>query len=125
MMYSIPDSCRPYGSDIFLCSATRKRYILEQYPSRKRGAAEYNPLYDAFQPITPPPALSNYPQQNRPRSIYEKSNAYYYDNDQRQRNTGKQSMVDVLIKIYRMVICPSFFYDFRRYIHRHPRLLFL
>ncbi|UJR14854.1 hypothetical protein I4U23_001839 [Adineta vaga] len=64
--------------------ATNKRYILERYPSRKRGTAEYNPLYDTFQPLTPPLTSNfNYPRQNRSGNIYEKPNAFYYDNDQR------------------------------------------
>ncbi|CAF1099494.1 unnamed protein product [Adineta ricciae] len=82
MIFSIPETPRHYGSEFFLCSATNKRYVLERYPSRKRGTAEYNPLYDTFQPLT---SQFNYQRQHRSGNIYEKPNTIYYDNDQRQQ----------------------------------------
>ncbi|CAF0817144.1 unnamed protein product [Adineta steineri] len=71
--------------------ATKRRYVLERYPSRKRGTAEYNPLYDTFQPITPP--HFHYQAQNRPGSIYERPCTNSYEHEQqlltRERNNGE------------------------------------
>jgi hypothetical protein len=100
-MFSISNNCNHYGSDILFSSVTRKRYMLEKYPSRTRGTAEYNPLYDAFQPITPP--NFNQQLQERHRSVYEQPFTHYFNDEQRQyispgrQNTGKQLRIKILI----------------------------
>jgi hypothetical protein len=42
-----------YDSNMFLCTATKHRYVLEEYPAHTHATTEFNPIYDASQPITP------------------------------------------------------------------------
>jgi hypothetical protein len=84
MIFSVASNPRYYSSDCCLSSATRKRYVLEEYPSRVRNTPEFNRVYDAFRPITPPPHFNQ--QFHDPReSVYDKPCAHYFDNEQQQQ----------------------------------------
>lgn len=48
-------------NDMFLCSATKKRYVLEGYPSSRHGIVEYNSYQNTFRPITPPYVYEQHP----------------------------------------------------------------
>jgi hypothetical protein len=85
MIYTIPNNQRYYSSDCCLSSASRRQYVLEEYPSRLRNTPEYNPLYDAFRPITPPLHYNQQYLDTRQR-IYDKPSAHYFDPEQQQRN---------------------------------------
>lgn len=91
MLYSIANNRHPYGSDIYLPLASKKRYVLEGYPPRTRRTPEYNPLYDTFRPITPPHFNPQF--QDRRTSIYDQPCAHYFHNEQHispyNRNLGK------------------------------------
>jgi hypothetical protein len=84
MIFSIVNDRYYYESTMFPYSASRKRYVLEEYPSRARGTPEYNPLYDAFQPITPPNFHRQF--QDSHGSIYDDPCSHYLDNGQQQMN---------------------------------------
>ncbi len=53
IFFPITHYCPHYDSNTFLCTATKTRYVLEEYPAHVRDTTEYNPVYDALQPITP------------------------------------------------------------------------
>jgi len=79
-----------YNSNMFLSTATKKRYVLEEYPAPVRGTTGYNPLYDPSQPI-PPPDFNQQFQDNR-QNIYDRPFAHHFDDRQHipwyNRNVG-------------------------------------
>jgi len=89
MLFSTPNNRRFYDPDQFF-SATKKRYALEEYPTRARNTPGYNPLYDTFQPITPPHFNPQF--RDRRTNVYDRPCAHYFDNENHisyNRNTGK------------------------------------
>ena len=84
MIFAVGNNHRYYSSDYCLSSATRKHYVLEEYPSRVRNTPEFNRLYDAFRPITPPPHFNQQFHDQR-ESAYDKPCAHYFDNEQQQQ----------------------------------------
>jgi len=91
MLFSNPTNRRFYGPDQFFTSATKKRYVLEEYPSPVRNTPGYNSLYDTFRPITPPHFNPQF--QDKRTNIYDRPCAHYFDNEHHissyNRNTGK------------------------------------
>jgi len=92
MLFSIANDRRYYGSDIVLSSATKKRYVLEEYPSRIRSTPEYNPLYDTFQSGTL--SYINPQFQDRRTNVNDRPYTHYFDNEQPissyNRNVGEK-----------------------------------
>ena len=80
-----------YNPGFYVVSATKKRYVLEEYPSQTRTRPQYNPLYDTFRPITPPHFNSQF--QDTRTSVYDRPYGHYFNNEQHissnKRNTGK------------------------------------
>ena len=50
MFFPIDHHCPHYDSNMFLCTETKHRYVLEEYPAHAHTTTEFNPIYDPSQP---------------------------------------------------------------------------
>jgi len=95
-----------YGSNMFISSASKQKFVLDEHRLRARGTPEYNPLYDTFQsdiiipqrqtqndfrPITPllPPRFVQNVHDNI-ESTYDKPRSYHLDKEQKQHSNGQR-----------------------------------
>lgn len=68
------------SNDMFLCSATKKRYILQGDPSARHGILEYNSHQNTFRPITPPHPYAPYPDRSYAHHHHQQQFLGYHPN---------------------------------------------
>ena len=72
-----------HPSNMFLCSAVKKRYILESHPSSRGEVGDYHSYQERFRPVTPPYPYQQFQDQpcahhfyhgfhNRPAGEYQR-----------------------------------------------------